>query len=202
MADIWTRLGVLLLLGVGHVAAARSEYSPAIARAVALLPTRPAQVVVIDVNDARPEDRQNLLRLQAFVLRNSRTVYLTKHGEVLRYAVKGSVFHEHMLATVIWHEMAHVDGADEAEARHREEELWSRFIDEASVDRYEALRYLRILKNRPASTSATGLRSVPASLSSRRNGSRCEARRIPEPSNLRPSSRIARFLEQQPCGLP
>ena len=125
-----------------------SDYRQAILQAVALLPERPPQVRVIDVNDARPEDRDNLLKLQAFVLRGRPVIYLTKHGEVLREAAKGSRFHTYMLATVIWHEMAHVGGAEEAEARAREEALWTRFMLGQAVERVAALTYLAELKKR------------------------------------------------------
>ena len=152
----WTHrllLGTALTLcGSGPAGLAAStrdtDYGPAVRRAVALLPTRPAQVLVLDVNDAKPEDRDYLSRLQAFVLKGSPVIYLTRHGEVLREAAKGSRFHEYMLATVIWHEMAHAEGADESQARRREEELWTRFMLENAIDRDAALNYLVLLKKR------------------------------------------------------
>jgi hypothetical protein len=124
------------------------KYREAVGRAVELLPRRPAQVVVIDVTEAKPEDRDYLLKLQAFIIRGRSVVYLTMHGDVLRLAQRGSRFHEYMLATVIWHEMAHLDGADEAEARRREEALWTRFMLDNAVDRDAALSYLVALKHR------------------------------------------------------
>lgn len=155
MKSNWTT-GLLLLLPVianigtaGLAAQSRdSEYGQAIRGAVALLPRRPARVFVIDVNDAKPQDRPHLSRLQAFIIKGSPVVYLTKHGDVLRGAVEGSRFSEYILATVIWHEMAHAEGADEPQARRREEELWTRFILENVVDRGAALNYLAALKRR------------------------------------------------------
>jgi hypothetical protein len=130
--------------------ASASEYTPAIERAVALLPKRPAHVLVIDVSDARPEDRDHLSKLHAFVLwEGPPIIYLTRHGDALREAMKGSRFHEHILATVIWHEMAHLWGADESEARRQEEALWTQFMATDSVDRDAALRHLGALKHRP-----------------------------------------------------
>ncbi len=156
MVGNWSGLGLILLLASGNRAAASAavaspdaQYTHAVQQAVALLPRRPLQVVVIDVNDANPVDRANLSKLQAFILRGSAVIYLTKHGDVLREAVQGSRFHAYMLATVIWHEMAHAEGASEADARRREEELWTRFIIEQSVDREAAMRYLAALKKRP-----------------------------------------------------
>jgi hypothetical protein len=149
------RRGLLVLVIVGIAAlsgqasaASDSNYPLIIRQVIALLPQRPVQVRVIDVNDARPEDRDNLLKLQAFVLRGSPVIYLTTHGEVLREAVKGSRFHNYMLATVIWHEMAHVEGADETEARRREEALWTRFMLDHAVEQVAALTYLSALKKR------------------------------------------------------
>ena len=47
-----------------------------------------------------------------------------------------------MLAAVIWHEMAHADGLDEAQARRREEELWRGFVSTRVVDSTFGLEYL------------------------------------------------------------
>jgi hypothetical protein len=45
------------------------------------------------------------------------------------------VTHVHALAAIIWHEMAHIAGADEAEAQDHEEKLWTRFVRDKLVDR-------------------------------------------------------------------
>jgi len=44
--------------------------------------------------------------------------------------------------------MAHIDGADEAEAQRREEQLWTAFLMQERVDRIPGLRYLKALKSR------------------------------------------------------
>jgi len=124
------------------------SYRTTVNRAVALLPRRPQGVLIIDVEDAKAEDVDHLRKLQAFTLKGQSVVYLTKHGEALRAALTGSRFHEHMLATVIWHEMAHIEGADEHEARRREEELWTRFMLANAVERVAALNYLVMLETR------------------------------------------------------
>jgi hypothetical protein len=128
------------------------DYKATIKRAVELLPKRPAAVSVINTDDAKPEDRAYLGKLQAFVLRDSPVIYLPMHGQVLRLALKGSRFYDHMLATVIWHEMAHIEGADEAEARRREERLWTTFMLDGVVDRDAAMAYLSALKKRRPQT--------------------------------------------------
>jgi hypothetical protein len=53
-----------------------------------------------------------------------------------------------MLAVVIWHEMAHADGGDEAEARDREEELWRQYLRTGRVDGGVGLTYLAELRRR------------------------------------------------------
>ena len=107
------------------------------------------QVAVIDAQAARPGIREALLRLDAFTMEQSKVVYLVQQSAMLQEAQRGSRFHEYVLATIIWHEMAHLDGADERGARRAEEELWTRFILSGILDRENGLRYLDALKNRP-----------------------------------------------------
>jgi hypothetical protein len=54
-----------------------------------------------------------------------------------------------MLATVLWHEMTHLRGGNEQEARRAEEDLCRRFIREGRVDVLTGLRYLQALVGRP-----------------------------------------------------
>jgi hypothetical protein len=133
-----------------------SRYDRAVERAIAHLPRRPVQIAVIDANEAKPEVRTTLLKLDAFTLKvdavtmdRSRVVYLVKQSTVLQEAAKGSLLYEHVLASIIWHEMAHVDGADERGARLAEEQLWTRFVRDGIFDQVSALRYLNALTNRP-----------------------------------------------------
>ena len=133
-----------------------SAYAPAVSRAIAQLPRRPIHVAVIDADEAKPDVRETLLKLDAFTLRldavtmdRSRVVYLVKQSAVLQEAAKGSRFYEHVLASIIWHEMAHLDGADERGARRAEEQLWTRFLRDGISDQVTALRYLNALTKRP-----------------------------------------------------
>ena len=127
---------------------AASPYDPLLERVQKLLPQRPLQVAVIDPNEAQPDVRRTLLTLDAFITKGGRVVYLTSHSEVLQGALKGSQLCDYILATIVWHEMAHIDGADEAEAQRREEQLWTAFLMEERVDRIQGLRYLKALKSR------------------------------------------------------
>jgi len=120
-----------------------------LARALDLLPIGPSHVAVIDASRARPDVRDTMQRLDAFVVRDSAVVYVVRQSTLLRGARAGSSIHLHALAAAIWHEMAHLDGADEREARHREQALWTIFIRDQRVDRVDGLRYLAALERRP-----------------------------------------------------
>jgi hypothetical protein len=132
----------------------------AIARALELLPEPPAAVQVFNGDEASLEIRARIARLDAFIARGSRVVYVTKHSLVLQRASGGSVFHTYVLAAIIWHEMAHLAGADESTARQLEETLWTQFLLDNHLDRNMALAYQRILRNRgpvkPHAPLATG----------------------------------------------
>jgi hypothetical protein len=121
----------------------------ALVEAMRLLPRTPVRLAVIDADDARPEVRPTLLRLDAFVVKESPVIYLVRQSSLLRGALTGSVSHRHALAAVIWHEMAHVGGADERQARRQEEALWMSFIRDQRVDAVAGLRYLKSLVERP-----------------------------------------------------
>jgi energy-coupling factor transporter ATP-binding protein EcfA2 len=106
------------------------------------------EAAMVDPNQAGVDVRSNLLRMDAFIIKGGRAVYLTSRSDVLQGALKGWALHEHILATIIWHEMAHIEGADEVEAQRREEALLTEYIVAERVDRVEAMRYLVTLKGR------------------------------------------------------
>jgi hypothetical protein len=121
----------------------------AIVSALRALPRLPSRVAVIDADEASPDVRETLLGLDAFVVRGSRVVYVVRQSRLLRGAREAAPLHVHALAAVLWHEMAHADGADEREAREREEAIWTSFIRDGRVDPTAALRYLSALTRRP-----------------------------------------------------
>lgn len=121
----------------------------AIVRALRLLPRLPVRVAVLNATDARPEVIPTLLALDAFVVTGSPVIYLVRESALFRDAVGGSTIHSYVLASVIWHELAHADGADEREARKQEELLWTSFVRDQRVDGTVALRYLQALRSRP-----------------------------------------------------
>lgn len=125
-----------------------TEDATAIGHALKLLSRRPETVAVIDPDDATPEGRKILANSEAFIVHGARIVYVNRQSEVLKGAREGSRIHVYMLACVIWHEMAHIDGADERTAQRREEGLWKRFLIEGLLDRTIALRYLKLMNDR------------------------------------------------------
>lgn len=134
---------------VVYEGAGAPEVRAALVAAVRLLPRPPVRIAVIDADDAEPDVRSVLLRIDAFVFNASPVVYVVRQSPLLQLAVDGSTLHRHALAAVIWHEMAHVEGADERKARHQEEVLWMSFIRDQRVDGVAGLRYLKSLVERP-----------------------------------------------------
>jgi hypothetical protein len=117
--------------------------------ALQLLPRLPARVAIIDASKAKPEVQKTLRQLDAFIVRGSPVVYVVKQSALLRGAIAGSSPYRHALAAVLWHEMAHVDGADEREARAKEQALWTSYVRDQRVDAVTGLRYLTALDRRP-----------------------------------------------------
>jgi hypothetical protein len=126
-----------------------SAYARAVHNAMERLPKRSPVVSVIDADEARPDLRESMLKLDAFVTMGGKVVYVVKQSAVLEAAARGSTLHECMLASIIWHEMAHIDGADERGARRAEEQLWTQFVRDEAVDVVTGLRYLQALTSRP-----------------------------------------------------
>ena len=96
------------------------------------------------------EPRKQAEHVEAFVNRGGRVVNLIRQGVTLQAASKGPGIFDYALATVIWHEMAHIDGADEVAAQKAEEQLWREFIVSQRVDRTRGMRYLALLEKRRA----------------------------------------------------
>jgi hypothetical protein len=143
-------LGLIMVLGAFlrfSPVEARSDYDVAVGRALRLLPRQPEKVVLVEratgphMHSARPN-------VEAFVNNGGRVVFLVRQGATLQAASKGPGIFDYALATVIWHEMAHIDGADEAAAQQAEEQLWREFIVSQRVDRPRGMRYLALLQKR------------------------------------------------------
>jgi hypothetical protein len=122
-------------------------YDATIARALKLLPRQPEKVTVVDATET-PSLLYELQHVEAFVMRGERVVYLVTQGVTLQNALKGAGVFDYVLATVIWHEMAHIDGGDETKAQVEEEQLWEQFVVARRVDSARGMRYLALLKKR------------------------------------------------------
>src|SRR3989442_58525 len=131
------------------VVSADEASTAVIDRALSLLPHRPEHIAVIDPATVKSEVRETLFRVDAFISKGQPVVYLSPHSEVLKGAREGSRIHAYMLAAIIWHEMAHLDGADERGAQRKEEGLWKRFVVERRGDPGAALRYLKLVEDGP-----------------------------------------------------
>ena len=147
-------LGILIICAglLGSVPAAAqqpNEYDLTVARVIRLLPRPPEKVVVIDADTSGQSLHDKLQHVQGFVIPGKRVVYLVRQSDTLQRAMKGPGIFDYALALTIWHEMAHIDGADEATARRAEEQLWTEFVVAGRVDRVRGMRYLTLLKNRP-----------------------------------------------------
>jgi hypothetical protein len=140
----------LLVCGNSRSAETAGDQKPedeAVARAVRLLPRQPEKVTVVDV-DNTPVLKEKLGRTEGFVTHGIRVVYLRQQGLTLQHAVKrGGVF-DYALAAIIWHEMAHIDGAKEPDAQRQEELLWRQFILQRRVAGVTGLAYLASLQRR------------------------------------------------------
>lgn len=66
----------------------------------------------------------------------------------LQAALKRADIFDYALAAIIWHEMAHIDGADEPAAQRAVEQLWKEFILSQRVDRVRGMKYLALLNDR------------------------------------------------------
>jgi hypothetical protein len=110
--------------------------------------TAPVRIAVSDVTENRPAVRDYLLTLDAFTVPGNDVIYVVQQSQLLKGAHSGPL-HRAILATVVWHEMAHLSGADERGARQAEEKPWMQFVRDGLVDRVTGLRYLQALKRRP-----------------------------------------------------
>jgi hypothetical protein len=129
-------------------AADAGPHGETISRALRLLPRPAYKVVVVEADAAQWPPHGKREQVEAFVNHGERVVYLVRQGVTLQMASRGSGIFDYALATVIWHEMAHIDGADELKAQLEEERLWMQFVLAGRVDRVRGLQYLALLKKR------------------------------------------------------
>src|SRR5262245_61508546 len=144
-------LGTLMLAGtcLGFLppCASANPYSEAVNRALRLLPQQPERILIVERPTA-PDQHAGKPRAEAFINLGEPTVYLVRQSATLQGASKGPGIFDFALAAIIWHEMAHIDGADEPAAQRAEEQLWKEFILSRRVDGGVTMRYLALLRDR------------------------------------------------------
>jgi hypothetical protein len=130
------------------------ESDPVLWRAVLeLLPSRPRRIEVLDLNSLSGPARQKLHGLDAFVLTGNTTIVVIRQGTTLRQAETGDAVDRLVLASLVWHELAHVKGLDERAALEQEQSLWRRFIGTGLVDGAVGLAYIARLEDEARSAA-------------------------------------------------
>ena len=141
----------VVVMSFGAAGAAQTvsgPYEETIQRALGLLSTQPAKILVVDVTQAARAADAHGRKVQAFVRDGDNVVYLIAQGATLRGAQNGPSIFDYALATLIWHEMAHLGGADEREAQRQEEELWEKYLAAGRIETRRGLSYLALLRKR------------------------------------------------------
>jgi hypothetical protein len=111
-----------------------------------LLPARPERIEVLDLDSLSGPTRQKLRGLDAFVLGGQTTIVVIRQGATLRQAEFGDAFDRLVLASLVWHELAHANGLDERAALEQEAALWQRFVSTGLVDSGVGLTYIARLR--------------------------------------------------------
>ena len=109
---------------------------------------RPPDRIVVVADNAMPDIADRVRELDGFVPHGTRDIYLRHDGITLRAAESSGGPYVLMLAIVIWHEQAHADGCNEAQAREREVSLWREFVRSGRVESSLGLTYLAALRDR------------------------------------------------------
>jgi hypothetical protein len=141
----------VVVISIGRLEAGQTvggAYEAAITRALRLLPKVPAKILVVDATEAARAVDAHGRKVEAFVRHGENVVYLIAQGATLRGAQNGRGIFDYALATLIWHETAHLGGADARGAQRQEEELWMQFVATGRVDANRGLNYLALLKKR------------------------------------------------------
>lgn len=146
-------VGLLLVIAQpppAQAAPARGPEARLLERAVKLLPERltvPVRLIDPDLT----ADPDALRRLDAFLVRepNGRirqVIYLNRSAAIVQNALTGKDVDVAILAAVIRHELEHLRGGGEREARRAERELFQRLIFVGKVPVAEGLAYLHDLE--------------------------------------------------------
>ena len=145
-------VGLLLTLTAlpAHAAGPKTPEARLIERAIKLLPEPPAVPVRLIDPDLTP-DPNALRTLDAFLVREPngkvrQVIYLNRRTAMVDNALTGKDVDVAILAAVIRHELEHLHGGSEREARRAERDLFQRLIFVGQVPVAEGLAYLADLE--------------------------------------------------------
>ena len=111
-----------------------------------VLPARPERIEILDLASLSDTARRKVNGRDAFVLAGHRTIVVIRQGATLRQAEFGDGFDRLVLASLVWHELAHANGASEQAALEKEQALWHRFIRLGLVSTADGMAYIQRLR--------------------------------------------------------
>lgn len=128
------------------IAAAKGPEARALERALKLLPA-PVTVAIRLIEPELAPDADAIRRLDAFLVRERdgtirRVIYLNRRSSVVENALRGNDIDLAILAAVIQHELEHLAGRPESEARIRERDFFQRLVFAGLVPLEPGLAYL------------------------------------------------------------
>jgi hypothetical protein len=124
------------------------ECDEVVKRVIPLLPLLPPPIVVLDAKQQPRALKDKMKGVEAFVNTGKSTIYLNSQSAAFQHALRGPGIWDYELAITIWHEMAHLAGADEPEAQRREEALWLEFVVAGKIDSRQGMSYLQLMRKR------------------------------------------------------
>jgi hypothetical protein len=140
----------IVAVGAGRAAASEGPETRMLARAIKLLPQAPT-VPIRFIDPELAADSEAVSRLDAFLVTEPdgtlrQVIYLNRRSAVVENALGGRDLDIGILATVIQHELEHLRGGDERQARRVEREFFKRLTFEGRVPLDEGLAYLLALE--------------------------------------------------------
>ena len=120
-----------------------STLTTVVDQALALLGQPRQPVVIFDPLQYNSARRAKLEVYEAFVLAKRFEIYLNRRGRASAEALSGRPDGVYVVAAILAHELAHLDGKDEAGALEAEEQCVYRFMKEGRIPVDVALAHLQ-----------------------------------------------------------
>lgn len=119
------------------------DYSGAVAKALLLTGHPEQRVILFDPQQYDTRHRRKLERLEAFVLRGDTDIYLNCRGRAYKEASAGEPHGVYVLAAILAHETAHLQGRNERAALAEERGMVYGFMKAGHIPSQVALRHLQ-----------------------------------------------------------